>query len=485
MRTIEILLERATSLDNLKTKIINQVQISNDNDLLNRIYSALNGTNLGSRIKKALEKGDNEVKRYVDNIASIIINTPGTVEEKISFANGLADGYIDIQKMVDGQRHHFEDLIISNRKNTPKAFIIRVFHALRDVGLNEAKGPGEFALAVLSPHIKIFGEGDLKIGNHKIEVKAGGGRLGTTGGSDAEKGGAGLQSNGNYQIIQDYFPDKLAPDTSLSPKGLNALVKNSQLSPAELKEFAQKLFGNIFKGKTWVDLTHLVNAVVNKDDIRKLFTHAAFQAYKGPENKSKFHGMMLINFDLQELRYFEDFEEMYASSYAPSFQIVSSNAAFGPRLILPSIDLAPEQIGKVDLPVKGTTGPEINARLADYVEMRARKAKQGRNKELISKAVAYLQTQWNSGVRITKANINDILYSKFPEFKIRKEKEEPIPLSKKPRVAQPATPPVYPDVTGQTGPGVNNAPPPPISESLKLKENALKQIDILLCLGSK
>jgi hypothetical protein len=478
MRTDELLAERGVKLDNLKTKIISQVKITDDNDLLNRIYSALNSTNLGKRIKRALEKGDNEVKKYVDNIAERIINTPGSVEEKISFATGLADGYIDIQMMVDGQRHHFEDLVIMNRKNTPREFIIRVMHNLRDVGLNESKGPGEFALAVLSPHIKIFGEGDLKIGNHKIEVKAGGGRLGATGSSDKEEGGAGLQSNGNYQIINKYFPNQLPPDTSLGVPGLNKLIVGATLPPVKLKEFAEKLYGNIFKGKTWVDLTHLINATVNKDDIRKAFTHAAFQAYKGPEKKSKFHGMMLINFDIEELQYFEDFDQMYSNSYSPQFQIVSSNAAFGPRLILPSIDLAPAQVDRVDLPLKGTTGPEINARLADYVEMMAKLAKQGRNVKLISDATKFLQQQWNSGVRITSSNVKPLLYGAFPELQIRKAKEEvPQKAAKTVRPAQPATPPVYPDTSGRTGVGPETIPNPPLNE-------ALKQVDALIRLLS-
>jgi hypothetical protein len=472
MHILDVLLEKAVArkqdLSALKTKIVNQVQVTDDADLLNKIYSALNSTNLGGRIKKALAKGDNEVKSYLDTIANIIVNTPGTVEEKIRFATGLPEGYIDVNKMVSGQRVHFEDLIVSNRKNTPRDFILRVFHALRNVGLDQSKGPGEFALAVLSPQIKIFGEGDLKIGNHKIEVKTGGGRLGATGGSASkEAGGGGLQSDDNYNIIDQFFPGQVPADTTLGIGSLNKLVKESSLKPTELKKFAQKLFGYIFKGKTWVDLTPLVNAVVNRDDIRKPYVHAAYQAYRGPEKKSKFHGIMLMNFDLQELRYFEDFEEMYTNMYSPSVAIISANAGFAPRNILPQVDLAPEQVNRVDLPLKGTTGPEINTRLADFVEMKAKLAKQGRNTKLISDATRYLQQQWNSGIRITKSNINDILYSKFPELQLRKEKEEEKPAPKRTRAAQPATPPVYPDTTGRTSVGPETIPNPPLGEALK------------------
>ena len=465
MRVIDILLEKANNLTGLKGKIIDQVQVTDDADLLNRIYSALNSTNLGSRIKKALAKGDNEVKNYLDTIANIIINTPGTVEEKIRFATGLPDGYVDIKKMVSGQRVHFEDLIVSNRKNAPRSFILRVMHALRTVGQDQSKGPGEFALAVLSPEIKIFGEGDLKIGNHKIEVKAGGGRLGATGGAASrQEGGGGLQSDENYNIISKYFPGQLQPDQTLGLSTLSTIVKNSKLEPTQLKEFANELFGYIFKGKSWVSLTPLINATVNRDDIRKPFVHAAFLAYKGPAKKEKFHGIMLMNFDIQELQYFEDFEEMYKNMYAASVSIISSNAGFGPRNILPVANLAPAQINPVELPMPGVSGPEISAKLADYAEMLAKKANQGRNAKLIANVTIFLQQLWATGQRFTPAKITPLVYDKFPEMRIRKPKEEePVPLSKKKPTPRQDPTQGYPDVNGQMG-ATNTIAPPPLAE---------------------
>jgi hypothetical protein len=469
MRILDILLEKATArkqdLSTLKTKIVNQVQVTDDADLLNRIYSSLNSTNLGDRIKKALAKGDNEVRNYLDTIANIIVNTPGTVEEKIRFATGLPEGYIDVKTMVSGKRVHFEDLIVSNRKNTPRDFIVRVFHALRTVGADQSKGPGEFALAVLSPQIKIFGEGDLKIGNHKIEVKAGGGRLGATGGAASRaEGGGGLQSDENYAIINEFFPGQVAPDVTLGIGSLSKLIANSKLPPTELKKFGQKLFGYIFKGKTWVDLTPLVNATVNRDDLTKPYVHAAFLAYKGPEKKAKFHGIMLMNFDIQELRYFEDFEEMYANAYKTSPAIISANAGFAPRNILPQVDLAPEKINNVELPPPGLTGPEINAKLADYAEMMARKAKQGRNPQLIAKVATYLQQLWASGQRFTPAKITPLVYAKFPEMRVRPAKEEPVPLAKKKVTPRQDPTKGYPDVNGSMTGTANGIAPPPLAE---------------------
>lgn len=69
----------------------------------------------------------------------------------------------------------------------------QAFNALAGYGVGKQKGPGEYALAVLSNKIKLAsGEGDLEIeGIGKVELKAAmsksGGRIGYGGGSQKQK----------------------------------------------------------------------------------------------------------------------------------------------------------------------------------------------------------------------------------------------------------------------------------------------------------
>jgi hypothetical protein len=65
--------------------------------------------------------------------------------------------------MLDGKKHHFSDLLKTN-KNVSLKFLFNMFNEMKDLGIKAKKGPGEFALAILSPKISVFGSGDLKIG---------------------------------------------------------------------------------------------------------------------------------------------------------------------------------------------------------------------------------------------------------------------------------------------------------------------------------
>jgi hypothetical protein len=193
MRAFQFLTEKSGKSNDsgitLKDKVIAQVKTTDDMNLLDRIYTVLNQTNLSGKIGGVLDR-ETDTKGYVEAITKIIIDTPGTYDEKDAFITGFPHGYVDVQKMISGDRVKFDDLLTGgDNKQAPMRFVREVFDAMKQVTFGTAKGPGEFALAVLSPHIRITGKGDLNIGDAVIEVKAsagkevssGGGRLGTPG----------------------------------------------------------------------------------------------------------------------------------------------------------------------------------------------------------------------------------------------------------------------------------------------------------------
>ena len=411
------LFEDAISASNLKNRIIGQIEKTDDEELLDTIWTALNKGGLTDRIKGAL-KLDKDASKYIGEISQIIIDTPGSYDEKMSFLEGFPDGYIDIKRMLSGERVHFEDLIVDlGQKNAPMAFIHRLFDRLKDYQ-PETKGPGEFALAVLSPQISIFGEGDLKIGQFKIEVKAnapkpdpktglpkmssGGGRVG---------GSGWLNHIGVGNIILKYFPD-LDTKQTLGMTQFKKMVDTSKLSPEDKQRLGRELFSHIFEGKN-VDVTPIVQALVTPGaDAAKAFMLVAYEAYQAASN---FDGMMLVNFGLQELKYFQDPRQMADEIYTPSFALISSNEAFAGRNILPTVTLAPQRVNKAALPAKKGDPVAIDQDLKNYADylVKVRRIRDPQA-ELTNSIYHWLRQQWENKVPV--ATIKNTVTKQFPQL---------------------------------------------------------------------
>jgi hypothetical protein len=414
MRSFELFEKTSDALAPLKTRVIASVKATSDSDLLNKIYSSLNSTNITGRISRALDR-DEDVKQYLNDIVDLIVSIPAEYEEKIKFSDGLINGYVDVKKMLSGKRVHFEDLLITNAEGPSISFIKQVFKKLKDVGDKRGKGPGEFSLAVLSPKLTIFGSGDIKIGNKTIEVKAsagktmssGGGRIGTTG---------FLQHQRNAEIIKQYIP---ALDTSkdLNLSNFSKISKN--LDPKSKKSLATELFTYIFEAQPFVNLKPLITAYMNDQDLSSAYLRASYQAYQGDADNKKFDGIMLMNFSLEELRYYEDPDEMFKEIYSVNPLIISANKQYAGRSILPTVTLRGEEIPKVDLPRKGAPlTPDIKKLLTQYADMML-KSVRIRDPQLQSQVTAYITNLWKTGVH-APTTFNKKLLTQFPQLRRRK-----------------------------------------------------------------
>ena len=92
MRAREFLRLIEDDLSTLKHKVIKSIETTDDATLLDKIYSALNRTNITQRIGAALNQNDRDIKGYIDEIVEVIVNTPGRYEDKLLFAEGLDKG---------------------------------------------------------------------------------------------------------------------------------------------------------------------------------------------------------------------------------------------------------------------------------------------------------------------------------------------------------------------------------------------------------
>jgi hypothetical protein len=390
---------------------------------------------------------DPEIKSFQDEIANAIIGAPGTFEEKMNFVNGLKTGYVDIQKMIDGNRHHFADLLKPSKK-VPLKFLFEMFNELKDLGGKAKKGPGEFALAIMSPQVSVFGSGDLKIGNQIVEVKAGSGTIGDT---------SMFQHQKVHVILQKFLPGIDTSQAIGAEKLVKAVVAAQQqgtIDSNNLSALADELSDYIFKGQSWANTGPLKQAIksINVDHdsitpVRQGYLTAAYSAYKQKKDSTtKFDGIMLINFDNQELRYFDDPAEMYNDVDTVTFSISHPNAGWGGKLISPSVNLRREPIAGVEPPKKQTPSA-MKAFYGQTAEYMVRMAQQRwpRNLELRDPALQgevaqYIETLAKQNVNHKK--IPAAVKQKFPELNLRAPKptavQQPVVKNKK----LPANPPL-------------------------------------------
>lgn len=325
MRYQEFLGEDEQTIKNLKAAIIADVQDSDDLDLLNRIYTAIHSSGLESRVSSVLVS-DTDTARYSKALSSLVINTAGTYEEKEAFANGYSKGYIDTRKLLSGKRVSFDEVV------TGGDFVKRVFDKLFTFTAEDA-GPGEFALAALSPELKMRESGDLWFNNQYIEVKAaagsksgsGGGRLGVT--------GATLR----YDRIPEIFASFKATDTpySSASMSINKLPSwiQANVDPTRQREFAQTLFEYIFNKPT----PKIVDAALGNGDIVKEYFSENFYAYK---KQAQWDGILLLSLSGRTALFGRKPEDFFGNIYRSAAQLnPEKDTGFAARTILSPITL--------------------------------------------------------------------------------------------------------------------------------------------------
>ncbi len=335
--------ENPDSIAVLRKEIISQVKQTQDQELLDKIYTVLNKSGLTDRIAGTLER-ETDTEGYVADITRIIIDTEGTYQEKHAFIEGFPTGYVNIDLMLSGQRVKFDELLAKNR------FVRKVFDALKRVTFGTAKGPGEFALAVMSPHIRITGKGDLNIGKQVIEVKASAGKEASSGGGRLGTPGL-LRSDDVEKIIVKHLkinPEQAYPEGNLGLGGLTKLATTVDFSTR--RALGKELFSYIFAGRA--SIGPLLSELVAGNDLRDEYIAANYEAYR---SESEFDGIMIMNFALGELQYFKDVKDMVRHIYKSiGVYLISSDKAAQARQILCQVTLAPFKEPPVVLPDKPT-----------------------------------------------------------------------------------------------------------------------------------
>lgn len=288
------------SVAGLRSQIKKSVDKEDDINILNRVISVLESGDLLDRLEVKL-KTDSDAKKMYQHLAKVIVNVPGSLEDKQKFIDNYEKGFVKTNKLLTrNQRISLNEII-------PDSFAYAVFNELKEISVMGV-GPGEFAFAALSPKIKSVGQtgggGDLIVDGVKVEVKASkkgeggkvsGGRL-----HDAKK--AQYDMSSIYNAFEKYYPN-LAATTVVGggdSKSITALnwIGARDNATGKSKQEAKKIVSETIAKSTFKFLKNhskLVDALMNGDEptIRKAWGEASFDNYKA---YAKFDLLMIIDF---------------------------------------------------------------------------------------------------------------------------------------------------------------------------------------------
>ena len=305
----------------LRDLIVQRLQSEDDRNMLDKIYQALEASTLDERIKLTLGQDEDAASR-LQIFAGLVMNTEGTYSEKQNFIDNYENGYIDTQKLTTpNQIHQYGEWLIG----TP--FVERVFDSLYTY-TPQGIGPGEYALAVLSPNIQASGRsaemaGDLVIDGVMCEVKAkqqSGGRW-----SDNRK------AKMNIRATEQAF-NKLGIDVG---KGISGLMFardiRPNLDPKDVAALSKVIVKNAFSFTKDNENAKLIQAL-EAGDGRQIAHEWGMLAYENYQRMSNFETMLLLDGPKRHSLYFSDVNAVSAVINAGQPYLVGPEQQIHPQM---------------------------------------------------------------------------------------------------------------------------------------------------------
>lgn len=326
---INLILEAETGL---KQQVVDLVQQTDDPQVLHKVLLALKSTGLGDSLKKVL-KQDADASKMVEKLANLIVHVEGTVEEKEKFADDYLTGFVDTAKLLNGNQNSFADIIADG-------FPERVFRLLAIELTAQGVGPGEIALAILSPKIKHSGRssggGDLNIDGKAVEVKttvSKGGRW-----SDARK------ANLNMRAIKDAIAEITTangiemPARVGIPFWVNTIRPLIQADKAALDKVTKIMADGLF---SHVDNSAYKEALQTGDvnTIKDAVLNTGYDNYK---KYAGFDGMLLIDVRGAGIaQYFETYDDMRGYTNSSTIYLMAPESEAMPQVVLTTAAAGP------------------------------------------------------------------------------------------------------------------------------------------------
>lgn len=412
----------------LKKQIINVVKSTDDSNVLQKVLKILQAGNIDERIKSVLGS-DADASKFFNQIARTIIEIDAPIQEKDAFLKKIQSGNaIASSKLLDGKLHSFADIV-------GPGFGLEVFTKLAVELVEQGVGPGEVALAVLSPDIqwsgRVKGGGDVIINKRPVEVK-----------TRAAKGGrwinarhAKLNVSGIGKAIQRGIAaggkkEEELPDRINIEQWVNKF--RPTIAPAELKTVAQKIADNTFGH---VSNAAYSQALISGDEtaILRALLNVGYNNYK---KYSGFEGMLLMDVPTQQVQYFKDFEAMEGNISSGTAYIYAPESEMMPQVILdPGATL---RVGRFKIePSKELAGKndrELEKAALDFANKLAAERRITDTTVINTAATLIMQDLQD---RILPDEIVKRLYKQLPEFSPRRAAPTTAKATVKPGVIPP------------------------------------------------
>ncbi len=273
--------------------------------LLDNVFKVLNTDKMGGNITKSFvppmadETMSAEVKKgHIANVAKIISNIDSDFASLNKFLNNLKKGKaLNVSELQ-------KPMTTFNALCNGDPVAINVLNALMTYGVgSKRKGPGEFALAMMSPFIKLAdGQGDIEIqGVGKVELKsettAGGGRLGM-GGPSRESQLAVLEK---YRDQAPEFVAYFDKNKSITINPFMKLMNQTLPLPNAKNKKLRSLIANEILALTFDKFAKQMAKGFAQADLRTAqlnFIKYNFEWYKAKDN---FDAFMIMNFPQQKI----------------------------------------------------------------------------------------------------------------------------------------------------------------------------------------
>ena len=306
-------------VNSLKKAIASLLKDTEEGSVLNQVLKVLQAGNIDERIAKVVGT-DSDAKQFINQITDAIIKSDASIEQKNAFLERFPKGILDVGAMVDGDEHSFEELVGAGLPT----------ELLKDLSVrltSQGVGPGEVALAIMSPKIKWSGRevggGDILVNGKPVEVK-----------TRVSSGGRWLntrKSNMNLPAIKQAIeeasgleiPARLSVDNWVN-------VYRPNIDPKVLPRVAQTIADGVFNGVPNKDYKEMLM----RGDTQDIIDEHLRTGYENYKALSGFEGLLLMDLPTERIQYFTDYDEMQGLIKNDSVYIYAPEAEMMPKVAL-------------------------------------------------------------------------------------------------------------------------------------------------------